>query len=117
MIASQNQRERAFFERGQRRFVQLLADARDLADVLLARIARRFDFGNWRQKIAGVGNVGTERRKTFAEAGDAKRRGSHVDAAPIAAEIERDADDVHGAHGANCTMHGACNVVVFHART
>ena len=34
----------------------------------------------------------------LAEAGDAERRRPHVDAAPAAAEVEGNADDVDGFH-------------------
>ena len=40
-----------------------------------------------------------ERREPLGESGDPKRRRSHVDAAAIAAEVERDADEVKRLRG------------------
>ena len=42
--------------------------------------------------------VRPEARELLADAGNAKRRRPHVGAAPVAAEIERHADDVDGFH-------------------
>ena len=105
VVAAEHEREAAFLEHGERRLVELLADARDLADVFLARIAERLGLGNRRDEIAGVDDRHAQRRQPFAEPGDAKRRGPHVDAAAVAAEVERHADDVHGTHsdGLNCS--------------
>ena len=81
-------------EHAERRLVELLADARDLADVLLLRIAERLDLRNRRDEVAFVDDGHAERGEPLGEAGDAKRRWSHVDAAAVAAEVERDADEV-----------------------
>ena len=96
VVAAEHEREaRLRSSDAERRLVEPLADARDLADVLLLRIAERLDLGNRARR-------GRPRRRPrtpsvgepLAEAGDAKRRRSHVDAAPAAAEVERDADEV-----------------------
>src|SRR5205823_10211061 len=100
MISAEDEREPALFEDAERRLVQLFADARDLADVFLTRIAERLDFRNRRDEIPFIDHRDAKRRQTFGETADAKRRRSHVDAAAVAAEIERDADDVHGRHRA-----------------
>ena len=56
----------ALLEHGQRRLVEPLADARDLADVFLARIAERLDLGNRRDEVAGVHDRHPERRQPLA---------------------------------------------------
>ena len=94
VVAAEHEREAVLLEHAERRLVEPLADARDLADVFLFRIAERLDFGNRRHEIAFVDDRHAERRQPLGEAGDAKRRRSHVDAAAIAAEIERDPDEV-----------------------
>ena len=64
----------------------------------LVRIAERLGLGNRRDEIAGIDHGYAKRREPFTEAGNSKCRGPHVDAATIAAEVERHADDVHRAH-------------------
>ncbi len=44
-----------------------------------------------------------ERRQALAEPGNAEGGRPHVDAAAVAAEVERHADDVNGTHGAHCS--------------
>ena len=77
------------------RLIQLLAHLRDVADVFLALVAQLLRLGNRRGEVAFVDDRVAERGDALAEAGDAKRRRAHVDAAPAAAEIERHADDVN----------------------
>ncbi len=78
------------------RLIELLADLRDVADVFLALVAQLLRFRDRRGEIAFVDDGVAERGDALAEAGDAKRRRPHVDAAPAAAEVERHADDVNG---------------------
>ena len=56
----------------------------------------RLDLRDRRDEVAGVDDRDAQRREPLAEAGDAERRRPHVDAAAVAAEIERHADDVNG---------------------
>ncbi len=64
--------------------------------ILAARIAAGLDLGNRRDEIAFVDDPVAEDLETFAEPGDPERGRAHVDAAPVAAEVERHADDVNG---------------------
>ena len=98
VIAAERDRHRAFGERRERGLEQPLADARDVLHVTLVRIARALRLGNRRRHVALVDDAQAERGELLAEAGDAKRRRPHVGAAPVAAEIERHADDVDGSH-------------------
>ena len=98
VIAAERDRQRAFRERRRATvWYKLLADARDLLDVSLARIARAL----------ASRESATARRpcrrpcrpscgELIAESGNAKRRRPHVGAAPVAAEVQRHADDVNG---------------------
>ncbi len=95
VIAAEHDRQRALLQGGERRLVQLFADARDFADVLLLRIAERLDFRDGRDEVAFVDDGHSERGEPLRQSGDAKRGRSHVDAAPVAAEVERDADQVN----------------------
>ena len=56
----------------------------------------RLDFGDRRHQVALVDDRDAERGQPLAEPGDAERGRPHVDAAAVAAEIERHADDVDG---------------------
>ena len=56
------------------------------------------DFGDRRDEIALVDDGHAERGQPFAKAGDPEGGRPHVDAAAVAAEVERDADDVNRAH-------------------
>ena len=96
VVAAEHEREAAPLEHAERRLVELLADARDLADVLLFRIAERLDLRNRRDEIALVDDRHAERREPLGEPGNAKRGRPHVDAAAVTAEIERDSDEVKG---------------------
>ena len=98
VIAAEHDRHRAFFERAQRGLIQLLTDLRDLAHVLLALVARRLRLRNRRGEIAFVGDGVAQRREPLAETGDAKRRRPHVHAAPAAAEVQGNADEVKSLH-------------------
>ena len=62
------------------------------------RIAGGLGFGDRRDEIALVDDGHPERGQPFAEPGDAECGRPHVDAAAVAAEIQRDADDVNRAH-------------------
>ena len=99
VIATEDERQTALFERRQRRLVEPLADFRDLADVLLVRVAERLDLGDRRDEVALVDDGDAERGQALAEPGDAERGRAHVDAAAVAAEIQRDTDDVDGRAG------------------
>ena len=94
VIAAEHDRNRAFFERAERALKQLLADARDVLDVALVLVARTLGFGNRGGDVALVDDRAPEAGEMLADAGDAKRRRPHVGAATIAAEVERNADDV-----------------------
>ena len=79
--------------------VERLTDAQNLAEIALARIARRRRFLGRRVDVAVVVDLVAERGQPLADAGDPHRGRSHVDAAAAAAEVERDADDAEAAHG------------------
>ena len=98
VVAAEHERHAALLESRERRLVQPLADLRDLADVLLLRVAGGLDFRDRRDEIALVDDRHAERGQAFAEAGNPERGGSHVDAAAVAAEIQRHADDVNRPH-------------------
>ena len=98
VIAAEHDRHGALEQRLERRLIQLLADLGDLPDVLLALVSRLLRFGDRRGEVALVDDRAAEARDLLAEPGDPKRRGSHVHAAAVAAEIQRDADDVDGLH-------------------
>ena len=83
----------------ERGLVEPLADARDLPDVFLLRIAGGLDLGDRRDQIAVVYDGHAEGGQAFAEPGNAERGWPHVDAAAVAAEVERDPDDVDRTHG------------------
>ena len=96
VIAAEHDRHRPFLERGERRLIQLLADLRDIADVLLVFVALFLGLGNRCRQVALVDDRVTQRKDPLAEAGDSEGGWPHVDAAPVAAEVQRDADDVDG---------------------
>src|SRR5919202_1695947 len=98
MVAAEHDRHRALFEGSERRLIQLLTDLRDVANVLLVLVAQFLRLRNRRRQIAFVDDAVAERRDALAQAGDAKRRRSHVDAAPAAAKVERHTDDVNRFH-------------------
>jgi hypothetical protein len=95
VIPAEHERDPPFLERAQRRFVQLLADARDLADVALVRVARGFHLRNRRGDVPPFHDGVAERLQFLVQAGDAQRGGPHVHPAPVPAEIERHPDDVN----------------------
>ncbi len=94
VITAEHERESTSIEDAERGLVELLAEARDLADVLLLRIPERLDLGDWSDQVALVDDGDPECGEAFGEAGDAKCRRPHVDAAATAAEVERDANEV-----------------------
>ena len=106
---------RRFSSTRERRLVEPLADARDLADVFLGRVAERLDLRDRRDQIALVDDREAERGEPFAEPGNAERRGPHVDAAAVAAEVERDADDVSGSHEPSARRDDRSAGTVLHA--
>ena len=63
---------------------------------LLARIAQRLRFRDRRDEIALVDDRNAQRGQALAEPRDPECRRSHIDAAAIAPEVERHADDVDG---------------------
>src|SRR3954466_15444843 len=100
MIAAEHDRDPALFHDGERGLIEPLAYSRDLADVFLARITERLDLRDRGDQVARVGDGQAQGGEPLAEAGNAERRGTHVHAAPIASEVERNADDVNRAgHG------------------
>src|SRR5260221_3561201 len=76
--------------------VQLLAHPGDFVDEFLVRITVRVDFRNCRGQIAFVHHRAVQSGDPFADAGDAERRRSHIDAAAVAAEIKRNTNDMNG---------------------
>jgi len=64
-----------------------LAHARDVSDVFFARVPHRLGFGDRRDQIAGVHDLDAEGGQALPEAGDAERRGAHINSAAVAAEI------------------------------
>ncbi len=98
VIAAEGQRQRACVERRAAGLIQRLADARDFADVPLVLVARAPRLRNRRRQVAFVGDVETERAQAIRKSGDAKRRRSHVHAAPAAAEIQGNADEMNAGH-------------------
>src|SRR5438034_4092251 len=99
VIAAQDERHRPLIERHECGLIELLTHLGDVADVFLPLVAQGLRFRNGRREIAFVDDDAAEAADSFAETGDAQGGGPHVDAAPVAAEIERHADDVHLAHG------------------
>src|SRR4029077_1372598 len=98
VIAAEDNWHRPLVERSQRGLVELQADLRDIADVLLVLVAQLLCFGNWRGQVPFVDDRIAQCGELLAKAGDAEGGRSHVDAAPAAAEVEGDTDDVHGLH-------------------
>jgi hypothetical protein len=98
VIAAEHDRHRTFVKRSQRRLVDLLADLRDIADVLLVFVAQLLRFGNRRGQIAFVDDRIAQCGELLTKPGDAEGGWSHVDAAPAAAEVEGDTDDVDCLH-------------------
>src|SRR4029077_19039948 len=93
VIAAEDDRHRTLVERSQRGLVELLADLRDIADVLLVLVAQLLRFGNWRGQVAFVDDGTAQCGELLPKPGDAKGGGSHVDAAAAATEVEGDTDD------------------------
>ena len=101
VVAAEDQRERAACPRlSSGLAVQRRAHRGDLADVLLARVAGVARFRDRHVQVALVDDRMAERGDLRVDAGDAQRRGTHVDAAPALAEVERHADDVDRARAA-----------------
>ena len=98
VIAAEHDRHRAVVKRGERRLIELLTHLGDVADVFLVLVAKLLRFRNRRREIAFVDDRVAERGNALAEAGDPECRRPHVDAAPVAAEVERHADEVNGLH-------------------
>jgi hypothetical protein len=98
VIAAKDEWDRARPEHRQHLPVQRIADSSDLLDVLLPRIALRPDLRNRRHQIAVVHDASAEGGQPFSEPGDPECGRSHIDAAAVAAEVERHADDVDGTH-------------------
>src|SRR5687768_5107236 len=94
VIAAKDDRHGAVTERREAGLIQLLADARDVFHIFLARIAGALLFGNRRRHIALVAHRDAELRQMLGQAGNAEGRRPHVGAAAIPAEIQRDAADV-----------------------
>ena len=93
VIAAEHDRWAALEQHVARLIVERLADARDLAEIPLPRIARRRRLLGWRVDVAVVVDLVAECGQALADAGDPHRGGAHVDAAAAAAEVERNADD------------------------
>jgi hypothetical protein len=102
VIAAERDRHRTLGERRQRRLKQTLADARDVLHVSLVRIAGALALGNRRRHVTLVDDAHAELGELLGEPRDAEGRWPHVGAAPVAAEIERHADDVNGFHLVIC---------------
>jgi hypothetical protein len=100
VVAAQYQWQAALLERGQRRLVKPFADARDLANVLLARVAERLGLGYRSDDVPLVDHRDTEGGQALAEAGNAEGGGPHVHPAAVAAKVEGHTDDVNGARHA-----------------
>src|SRR5439155_24427344 len=98
VIAAEHHRHRTLVQRSERRLIDLLADLRDVADVLLLLVAQLLRLRNRRREVALVDDGVSETNKPFAEPRDAKRGRAHVDAAPAAPQVEGNADDVYGFH-------------------
>ena len=95
--------------------VQLLADARDLVDVLLAAVGRLMQFADRRLHVAAINDRAPERGNLIAQTGDPECRRPHVHTTPIAAQVEWHADDVNGFHdpcNAKCKMQNANTALV-----
>jgi hypothetical protein len=98
VIAAEHDRGAAFEQHVARLIVECLADARDLAEIALPRIAGRRRLLGRRVDVAVVVDFVAERSQALADAGDPDRGRPHVDAAAAAAEVERNADDAEPAH-------------------
>jgi hypothetical protein len=105
VIAAEHQRHRPLVERQKRGLIELLTDIGDVVDIFLPLVAKRLRFRNRRREIAFIDDGAAEATEALAETGDAERGRPHVDAAAVAAEIERHADDVDLTHEIyNCTL-------------
>src|SRR5262249_10615958 len=98
MIASEDERQRAFIQRFQRTVVQLLTHLRDLADIFLVLVSGPLRFRNGCREIALVDCGPSERRDLIANASDAEGRWPHVDATAPGAEIEGNTNEVDRLH-------------------
>ena len=76
----------------------MLADLRDLVDVFLLLVRGPLRLWNRRRQVAPVDDGPAERGDLIADAGNAERRRSHINAAATAAEVERDSDQVNRLH-------------------
>ena len=98
VVAPEHQGQGARREGGGGRLEQAPADAGDVVDVLLAGISRVPGLADRRRQVAAVRHRVAQRGQAVAEAGDAQSRGAHVDPAPVGAQVQRHADDVHRLH-------------------
>ena len=98
MVAAEDNRNTAALEHGKARLVEPLADLGNLRHVLLGGVSEGLDFGDWRDQVALVDHRQPEREEPFGQPGDAERRRPHVDATPVAAQVQGDADDVGSSH-------------------
>jgi hypothetical protein len=98
MVAAQHERERAIVETLGGQVVQLLADPGDIVDVLLPLVAQLLGFGDRRSKIASIDDGVTELGNALGESGNPQSRRPHIDAAPVAAKVEGDTDNLDLTH-------------------
>ena len=92
MIASEDYRRLASFQRLQHQLGLLGASGGDFSEVLGARIAFFLLLGNSNGDVPGIFDDEAQRLETSLQASHAHRRWAHVHAPARLAEIERDAD-------------------------
>jgi 4-aminobutyrate aminotransferase len=115
VIAAEHDWNRTGIERFERTLVDALAHASDLVDEFLVRIAVVLGFRNRDGHVSCV-NYGMPKLCDFlSETGNAQRRRTHIDAAPVSTKIERHPDEVNGRRHAG-TISGFKSVFPLQAR-
>ena len=99
MVAAEQQRRHALFQRLDDGLGGARAGIGNLLEVAGVFIAGGLGFGNLDADVAAVGDLVAKRLKTRLKAGDAHCRGAHVYAAAAGAQVERNADDADAARG------------------
>lgn len=75
--------------------VEALADARDFADVFLARVARHPGFGNGDQQVALFDDGATHGLQSLAKSSYPDGRWAHIHPTATAAKVQGHTQDVH----------------------
>src|SRR5688500_12150727 len=99
MVAAQNDRARHLVSRAKDGLIDLEAHTGNVFHIPLMRIAWPFGFGNRGGDVALVNDYALEGSQLLAQTGDAEGGWAHIGAAPVAAEIERHADEMDRGKG------------------